>query len=93
MNGIRYEVELRRPSKPGKIKAFADVLVRFSDGTIKLIGCSVIQVDGKPPFVGLPSKSGNTPGKFFPVVEVEGAIRVELFKAVLDAYANMGDGE
>ncbi len=82
----KFHVDVRSCARPGKVKAYADVVCESPDGLIKLHGLSVIQVDGKPVFVGFPSKPGNTPGKYFPVVEAEGAIREEICRAVLDAY-------
>jgi hypothetical protein len=80
------QVEIRRNLKPGKVKAYADVRVLLAGGSIRLLGFSVIQLDGKPPFVGLPSRPGTTAGKFFPVVALEGAPLEAVTTAVLEAY-------
>jgi hypothetical protein len=53
---------------------------------LTLYGFSVIQKDSKPPFIGFPSKPGNNPGKYFPVVEAEGSLRKSICEAVLSAY-------
>ena len=83
---FRFHVDIRSCARPGKVKAYADVVCESPDGLIKFYGLPVIQVDGKPVFVGFPSKPGNIPGKYFPVVEAEGAVREAICKAVLDAY-------
>ena len=62
------QVEIRRNSKPGKVKAYADVTMPLPGGSVRLRGFSVVQLDGKPPFVGLPSRPGTVVGKFFPAV-------------------------
>jgi hypothetical protein len=51
-----------------------------------VLGYAVIQKDGGSPFIGSPSRPGNMPGKFFPIVEAEGDIRKEIFDAILAAY-------
>lgn len=87
MSPITFEIEIRATTRPGKVKAYVDVVCNIDDGSLKLFGFSICQVDGKPPFVGFPSKSGNVPGKFFPVVSAEGSLREALCKAVLDGYS------
>lgn len=86
MNSMRFNVEIRPATRPGAIKAFADVECIVQDGMLKLLGFSIVQKDGKPPFVGFPSKPGSNPGKYFPVVEAEGSLRKSLAEAVLSAY-------
>lgn len=89
MNLVKLNVEVRPATRPGAIKAFADVDFCFPDGgKLRAHGFSVVQKDGKPPFVGFPCKAGNNPGKYFPVVEAEGSLRKALCQAVLDAYAD-----
>jgi DNA-binding cell septation regulator SpoVG len=86
-------VEIRPATRPGPVKAYADVTYALPDGTIAIRGCAVIQKDGKPPFVGMPSRPGTVPGKFFPVVEIEGAVHAQLVKAVLEKFASLiGNG-
>jgi hypothetical protein len=80
------QVQIRRTSIPGKVKAYADVALMLPGGVVRMMGFSVVQVDGKPPFVGLPSRPGKTPGKFFPVVELEGAPSEAVTTAVLEAF-------
>lgn len=71
----------------GSLKARADVRIEFPEGSsIVLYGVSVIEKDGKPPWVALPSKKGNVPGKYFPVVDAQGEIRKQITEVVLEAY-------
>lgn len=62
-------VEIRFSSKSGPVKAYADVEMRTTNGSLKEHGYAVIQKDEKPAFVGFPSRPGNTSGKFFPIIE------------------------
>jgi hypothetical protein len=81
------QVQIRRTSIAGsKVKAYADVELLLPGGVVRMMGFSVIQVDGKPPFVGLPSRPGKTPGKFFPIVELQGAPLEAVTTAVLEAF-------
>jgi DNA-binding cell septation regulator SpoVG len=80
------QVQIRRSSTIGKVKAHADVTLLLPGGVLRMLGFSVIQLDGKPPFVGVPSRPGKTPGKFFPIVELQGAPLEAVTTAVLEAY-------
>ena len=83
-NGLKVEVRLA--TRPGAVKAHADVEMEVSGGKLTISGFSLIQKDGKPLFVGFPSKPGNVQGKYFKVFEAEGPIREAICKAVLDSY-------
>jgi hypothetical protein len=72
-------------NQPGPVKAYADVVIQTSEGTLQVLGHAVIQKDGGSAFIGFPGRPGNTPGKFFPIVEAEGDIRKEIFDAILAA--------
>lgn len=84
MSDTEIEVEIRPATKPGKIKAFADVRLLLPDGEIFIHGFAVIQQDGKSPWVGFPQVPGRN--KFFPVVEAKGRIQKAIIKAVLDTF-------
>lgn len=86
MDSNSLKVGIRPSARPGAVKAFADVEWLLAGGTLRLLGFSIVQADGKPPFVGFPSKPGNNPGKFFPMVEAEGSLRKTLCEAVLSAF-------
>jgi DNA-binding cell septation regulator SpoVG len=79
-------VEIRISSRPGPVKAYADIQIQTADGILHEKGYAVIQKDGASPFIGFPSRPGNTPGKFFPIIDAEGDIRKEIFDAILAAY-------
>jgi DNA-binding cell septation regulator SpoVG len=86
MNRKDIAVIIERTNRPGSLKAFAIVKVAFPNGEIKMHGFSVIEQPGKPAWVGFPSKKGNVQGKYFPVTEADGELRIEISAAVLDAY-------
>ncbi len=90
MNDVNFKVEIRPTNKPGALRAHADVQMELPYGTLTLLGFSVIQKDGKPPWVGFPSKKGNIQSKYFPVVEVEGPLREMIINAILDAFKKAG---
>jgi len=79
-------VEIRLSNKPGPVNAYADVRLTTSEGALFLKGYAVIRKNGSPPFVGFPSRPGNTPGKFFAVVDAEGDIRKAIVDAILVAF-------
>jgi DNA-binding cell septation regulator SpoVG len=80
----QISVEMRRSTKPGRTKAYADVLLSFPDGELRLIGFGIVEQPGKSPWVGFPENHGQN--KYFPVVEAEGRIRDAIIKAILSAY-------
>jgi DNA-binding cell septation regulator SpoVG len=79
-------VEIRFSARPGSLRAYADVQIQTSNGILLKRGYAVIQKEGNPPFVGFPSRQGKIPGKFFPIVEAEGDIRMMIIDAILAAY-------
>lgn len=85
-NGLK--VDLHPARKPGPVKAYADVRITVPGGEFCVHGFSVVQKDGKPVFVGFPSKQGSVQGKYFPVLEAEGEIKDAICKAILEAYGS-----
>jgi DNA-binding cell septation regulator SpoVG len=83
--------EIRLATKPGPLKAYADVRIETAEGVLCEQGYAVIQKDGNSPFVGFPCRQGNTPGKYFAIIEAEGDIRKEIVNAILAAYRNTGN--
>jgi len=78
--------EIRFSNRPGPVKAYADIQILTENGILQEKGYAVIQREGRPPFVGFPSRPGTIPGKFFPVVEAEGDIKTKIFDAILTAF-------
>jgi DNA-binding cell septation regulator SpoVG len=78
--------EIRLSQRPGPVKAYADVQIQTTEGILQEKGYAVVQKDNSPPFIGFPSRPGNTPGKFFPIIEAEGDIRKAIVDAILAAY-------
>src|ERR1700682_4174363 len=71
------------PKVGSQVAAHADVEVCFGTGVVKILGLSVVATGDKPPWVALPSKKGNSPGKYFPVVEIRGGLKEIVADAVL----------
>jgi DNA-binding cell septation regulator SpoVG len=83
-DGISVEIKLTDGS--GAVKARAEVRIDLDEGTLLLLGFTVIEKNGKPPWVGFPSKAGKIPGKYFPMMEADGEIREMIVRAILEAY-------
>jgi DNA-binding cell septation regulator SpoVG len=79
-------VDLRPSSKSdSKIKAFADVTVPLGDdGTITMLGFSVLEKDGRPARVMVPARKGRQ--TWFNIVELNGKVRNVVEEAVLTEY-------
>jgi DNA-binding cell septation regulator SpoVG len=88
VGNISIEVEIRWATKPGNVKAYADIRIEFPEGELVLHGFSIIEQPGKDPWVGFPSNRGNIPGKFFPVVEADGSLKEEIVRTIIEAYRN-----
>jgi len=82
----RIAVDIQPSTTPGPVRAHATVCLEIPGGTLVLYGFSVIEKDGKAPWVGFPQKQGKTAGKYFPVVEAKGEIREQIAQEVLRAY-------
>jgi hypothetical protein len=79
-------VELRRrDASTSKIKAHADVEIRFGSlGSILIFGFSVFEPDGKPPVVLPPAQKGER--KSFPHVKLSGKVKSQIESAILREY-------
>jgi hypothetical protein len=68
-------VQLRLSTKPdAKVKAFADITIPLNeDGTITVLGFSVLETDGRPPRVMAPARKGKS--AWFDTVQLYGKIR------------------
>jgi hypothetical protein len=86
MNAPQITVEIRPSAKPGSTKAYADVLLNFPDGELRLIGFGIIEQPGKSPWVGFPENHGQS--QYFKVIDAKGRIRDAIIKAILTAYSD-----
>ena len=84
MNEPQIEVKIRPSAKPGSTKGYADVVLSFPDGELRLIGFGIIKQPGKSVWIGFPENHGQN--KYFPVVEAKGRIRDAIIKAILAVY-------
>jgi len=79
-------VELRSASKIGAVKAYADVTLQTESGELILVGFSVIEKNGKPPWIGSPQRAGKIPGKYFPIVIATDEVQEQIVAQILEAY-------
>ena len=79
-------VDIQLASNPGALKAHADVRIQLPEGSLHVLGFSVIEKDGKPAWVGFPQKQGRIPGKYFPVVKADGELEKRIAGKILEAY-------
>jgi len=91
VGNISIEVEIRWATKPGNVKAYADINIELPEGKLRLHGFSIIEQPGRDPWVGFPANRGNIPGKFFPIVEADGSLKEEIVKAALEAYRSASE--
>lgn len=78
---------LRAASKPGSVKAHADVRIDFSASTLEIFGVSVVQHDpAKPAWVSYPQRAGKDAKKYFAIVKLTGVLHDKLCAAVLDEW-------
>jgi DNA-binding cell septation regulator SpoVG len=84
VNGI--VVDIRLANRTGSVQAYADVHIELPGGSMVIYGFAIIEKDGKPPWVGFPSKQGKIPGKYFPIVAADGDIEKRIVQAILEAY-------
>jgi hypothetical protein len=89
MDSEILKVDIRPSTRPGPVRAYADVRMDVPGGEITVYGFSVVQKDGKPPFIGFPSKPGSVQGRYFPVFEAEGEVREAICEAILAAHRQM----
>ena len=73
-------------AKPdSKVKAFADVTIPLGDdGTVTILGFSVLDSDGRPPRLMSPARKGKQ--AWFDIVRLSGRIQSLVERAVLDEY-------
>jgi DNA-binding cell septation regulator SpoVG len=83
----RIIVALRTASKPGSVKAHADVRVEIASLNLEIFGLSVVQHDPeKPAWVSYPQRSGRDAKKYFPIVKVAGVLHEKICTAVLREF-------
>jgi hypothetical protein len=85
-------VELRLSTKKeSKVRAFADVTIPLGDdGTVTILGFSVLESDGRPPRLMAPARKGKQ--TWFDIIQLNGKIRGLVETAVLVEYARKTKG-
>ena len=90
---MELQIEIRRFQR-GALKAFADVKFIFGETDLTVPGFRVIQRNGAPPWVGLPSSSyTNRDGKLVnkPVIEMGRGLQKTVTEAILVQHASQID--
>lgn len=85
-DSFSINVELRLNDPPsGNAVAFADVILSFhARGSVRLAGFSVFTASSGALRVASPARKGTQ--RYFDIVTLQGAIRREIERAVLDEY-------
>jgi DNA-binding cell septation regulator SpoVG len=86
MKSDSIAVDLRLSTKmDSKVKAFADVTISVGDdGTVTMLGFSVLDGEGRPPRVMAPARKGKQ--AWFDTIQLNGKIRHLIEDAVLAQY-------
>jgi DNA-binding cell septation regulator SpoVG len=82
-------INLRPSTSTSSVRAYADIRLSSDAGSLTIYGVSVIESEGKPPWVALPQKPGRSARKYFPVVEADGKLKELVANAALDAYQKL----
>jgi DNA-binding cell septation regulator SpoVG len=86
-SNLRITVTLRAASKPGSIKAHADIVIDSGSSKIEVSGLSVIKHDPeKPAWVSYPQRPAKDGKKYFPIVRVTGALHEKISVAILHEW-------
>jgi DNA-binding cell septation regulator SpoVG len=82
-------IQMRLSARPdSKVRAFADVTIPLGDdGTVTVLGFSVLEGDGRPARVMAPARKGQK--AWFDTVQLTGKIRQVVDEAVLKDYERM----
>lgn len=85
-------VEMRLSTKQdAKVKAFADVTLALGDdGTVTVLGFSVLESDGRPARVMAPARKGLK--AWFDTVQLTGRVRQAVEAVVLEEYQRKTKG-
>jgi hypothetical protein len=87
VSNVKINVSLRAASKPGAIKAHADVTITFATSTLEIFGVSVIQQDeSKPAWISYPQRAGKDSKKYFPIVRARGGLHDYIAGEVLAEF-------
>jgi hypothetical protein len=80
-------VEAQLVTGKEKLRGRADVLIPLGPvGLVQLLGCSVVEQQGRGPLVFLPSRKGQKDGQYFDCVRLLGPIRQLVNDAVLREF-------
>lgn len=84
---LRITVTLRTASKPGSVKAHADVRVDFPASSLEVFGVSIVQHDSaKPAWVSYPQRADKNGKKYFSIVKLTGVLHDKICSTVLSEF-------
>lgn len=85
----KITITLRPASKPGAVKAHADVRIQFAQSMLEIFGLSIVQHDPeKPAWVSYPQRSAKN-GKYYEHVRATGKLHERICAAVLSEFERM----
>jgi DNA-binding cell septation regulator SpoVG len=85
-------VEIQLVTGKERLRAHADILIPLgAPGLVQVLGCSVVEQQGRGVVVLLPSRRGKTDGQFFDCVRLLGPIRQLVTEAVSREYVRLKD--
>jgi hypothetical protein len=89
-SNLRITVTLRAASKPGAVRAHADIVIDTGSSKIEICGLSVVKHDPeKPAWVSYPQRPGKDAKKYFPIVKLTGVLHDKISAAVLAEWERM----
>lgn len=90
ISNLNISVTLRAASKPGAVKAHADVRVDLPHSALEILGLSVVHHDQqKPPWVSYPQRADKNGKKYYAVIRVSGKLHEKISAAVLTEFERM----
>jgi hypothetical protein len=90
-SNLRITAKIRPASKPGSVKAHADVRIDFAASTLEIFGLSIVRHDpDKPAWVSYPQRAGGKDSKkYFSIVKLTGVLHDTICAAVLQEFEQM----
>lgn len=87
VSNLKISVTLRAASKPGAVKAHADVRIQFAHSRLDIFGLSVVQHDpDKPAWVSYPQRAAKNGKYYYPHVRARGKLHDQICAAVLGEF-------
>ncbi|HTQ59989.1 MAG TPA: hypothetical protein VMI32_07195 [Candidatus Solibacter sp.] len=86
VSNLKIHITLRAASKPGSVKAHADVRIQFTQSVLEIFGLSIVQHDPeKPAWVSYPQRAAKN-GKYYSHARASGKLHERICAAVLSEF-------